>query len=52
MKGLRIVTLLAEGDRARYGVYRQAEFGQATANPNYVRQQLDLLIDMKSRFLA
>ena len=26
-KGLRVVTLLAEGERARYGVYRQAEFG-------------------------
>ena len=27
--GVRIVWLLAEADRARYGVFRQAEFGDA-----------------------
>ena len=29
--GVRIVWLLAEADRARYGVFRQAEFGDASA---------------------
>lgn len=48
-RGVRIVTLLAEADRARYGVFRQAEFGEASADPETVRTQLDLLIDLKAR---
>jgi hypothetical protein len=51
-KGLRLVTLLAEGERARYGVYRQAEFGDAAADPDDVRRQLDLLADLKASFEA
>lgn len=51
-KGLRIVTLLAEGDRVRYGVFRQAEFGNAVADALSVNQQLDLLIDMKKIIFA
>jgi hypothetical protein len=31
--GIRIVWLLAEADRARYGVFRQAEFGEARIDP-------------------
>ena len=31
--GVRIVWLLAEADRARYGVFRQAEFGDAAIDP-------------------
>ena len=31
--GVRIVWLLAEADRARYGVFRQAEFGDAGFDP-------------------
>lgn len=32
--GLRIVWLLAEADRARYGVFRQAEFGDVRIDPD------------------
>ena len=31
--GVRFVWLLAEADRARYGVFRQAEFGDAALHP-------------------
>ncbi len=47
-KGVRLVTLLAEADRARYGVFRQAEFGDVAANPDDVRLQLDLLLELKA----
>lgn len=46
-EGLRVVTLLAEGARARYGVYRQADFGECSASPDEVRLQLDLLLALK-----
>ena len=32
-KGLRMVVLLAQADRARYGVFRQADFGDYTLDP-------------------
>jgi hypothetical protein len=51
-KGMRLVTLLAEGERARYGVYRQAEFGDAAADPANVRHQLELLRDLKASLNA
>lgn len=44
-KGVRLVYLLAEGDRARYGVFRQADFGDAVVSP-------ELLEDMIVRLLA
>ena len=39
-KGLRMVVLLAQADRARYGVFRQAEFGDYTLDPG----QLEVII--------
>ena len=38
--GVRIVWLLAEADRARYGVFRQAEFGDATLDPALIERLL------------
>jgi hypothetical protein len=35
-KGVRIVWLLAEADRARYGVFRQAEFGDSGIDPELI----------------
>lgn len=39
-KGVRIVWLLAEAERARYGVFRQAEFGDATLDPALIGRLL------------
>jgi hypothetical protein len=39
-KGVRIVWLLAEAERARYGVFRQAEFGAAALDPVLVERLL------------
>ncbi|KQV01314.1 hypothetical protein ASD12_01980 [Mesorhizobium sp. Root102] len=39
-KGIRIVWLLAEADRARYGVFRQAEFGDATLDAALIERLL------------
>ncbi|MFD1987481.1 hypothetical protein ACFSOZ_34240 [Mesorhizobium newzealandense] len=39
-KGVRIVWLLAEAERARYGVFRQAEFGDATLDPTLIERVL------------
>ncbi|RUU12292.1 hypothetical protein EOD10_17490 [Mesorhizobium sp. M7A.T.Ca.TU.009.01.3.2] len=39
-KGVRIVWLLAEAERARYGVFRQAEFGDATLEPALIERLL------------
>jgi hypothetical protein len=44
-KGIRLVYLLAEADRARYGVFRQADFGDTTVGA-------ELLEDMITRLLA
>ncbi len=38
--GVRIVWLLAEADRARYGVFRQAEFSGATIDPALIEALL------------
>jgi hypothetical protein len=38
--GVRIVWLLAEADRARYGVFRQAEFGGAALDPALIGRLL------------
>ena len=38
--GVRIVWLLAEADRARYGVFRQAEFGDARLDPALIERLL------------
>lgn len=39
--GVRIVWLLAEAERARYGVFRQAEFGDATLEPALIERLLE-----------
>lgn len=39
-KGVRIVWLLAEAERARYGVFRQAEFGGARLDPVLIERLL------------
>jgi hypothetical protein len=38
--GVRIVWLLAEADRVRYGVFRQAEFGDAALHPALIEKLL------------
>ncbi|TGS71451.1 hypothetical protein EN844_00015 [Mesorhizobium sp. M3A.F.Ca.ET.201.01.1.1] len=40
-KGVRIVWLLAQADRARYGVFRQAVFGDAALDPALIERLLD-----------
>ncbi len=49
--GLRIVWLIAEADRARYGVFRQAEFGEPVLSPALVRDLLDRLIAIRQSVL-
>jgi hypothetical protein len=46
-KGLRIVLLAGEADRARYGVFRQADFGDVIIDPLMVTDSLDLLIALR-----
>lgn len=46
-KGIRLVRQLAEGDRARYGVFRQADFGDTTIDPALLRGMLDKLIALQ-----
>ncbi|TIS83722.1 MAG: hypothetical protein E5W99_14865, partial [Mesorhizobium sp.] len=40
-KGVRIVWLLAQADRARYGVFRQAAFGDARLDPTLIEKLLE-----------
>ena len=40
--GVRIVWLLAEAERARYGVFRQAAFGDAQIDPALIERLLRL----------
>ncbi|TIR70243.1 MAG: hypothetical protein E5X24_09910, partial [Mesorhizobium sp.] len=40
-KGVRIVWLLAQADRARYGVFRQAAFGDARLDPALIEKLLE-----------
>ncbi|CDX61393.1 conserved exported hypothetical protein [Mesorhizobium plurifarium] len=40
-KGVRIVWLLAEAERARYGVFRQAAFGDAGIDPALIKRLLE-----------
>lgn len=49
--GLRIVWLLAEADRARYGVFRQAEFGKTQIESKVVQDILDRLIAIRKDIL-
>jgi hypothetical protein len=49
--GIRIVWLLAEAERARYGVLRQAEFGEVQIEGQLVRDILDRLIAIRKDIL-
>jgi hypothetical protein len=51
-KGLRLVLQMAEADRARYGVFRQADFGGAVVDPDVLREALDRLMDLQQDILA
>jgi hypothetical protein len=46
--GLRIVVQLAEGDRARYGVFREANFGGASIDVNVATKIMDSLIALRT----
>jgi hypothetical protein len=48
-KGLRFVLQAAEADRARYGVYREANFGDTAISGNLVQKTMDILIDLSER---
>lgn len=50
-KGCRLVWQLAEADRVRYGVFRQADFGDVTLEPDLVRDLLDRLIALRKSIL-
>ena len=47
-KGLRIVSMLAEADRARYGVFRQADFGDVCLASEDVQNIMDTLIALQA----
>lgn len=51
-KGLRLVMQMAEADRARYGVFRQADFGGAVVDPDVLREAIDRLMDLQQDILA
>ncbi|TPM35202.1 hypothetical protein FJ967_21095 [Mesorhizobium sp. B2-3-4] len=46
-KGVRIVWLLAEAERARYGVFRQAAFGGAAIDPALIERLLTSLSKLR-----
>lgn len=50
-KGLRMVVLLAQADRARYGVLRQADFGEQTLNPDQLEDIIKRLLALRSDIL-
>jgi hypothetical protein len=50
--GLRIVWLLAEAERARYGIFRQAEFGSPEIDQTVLRDILDRLLAIRKDILA
>ncbi len=47
-KGLRMVVMMAEADRARYGVFRQADFGEAALDPGMLKDMLDRLLALRN----
>jgi hypothetical protein len=50
--GLRLVTLLAEADRLRYGVLRQAEFGNVTLAPELLQGIIVRLLSLRDDIIA
>lgn len=51
-KGLRIVWQIAEADRGRYGIFRQAEFGNVSLDADLLLRLLDQLIEIRKSVLA
>jgi hypothetical protein len=45
--GVRLVWLLAEASRARYGVFREADFGDMDVDPAILNDLLDRLIKLR-----
>ncbi len=50
-KGLRFVWQVAEADRVRYGIFRQADFGEVTLDDALVCDLLDRLIVLRQSIL-
>ena len=50
--GVRLVWMLAEAERARYGVLRQAEFGEVALQPQLLRELLARLVAVRDSVLA
>ena len=50
--GLRIVWLMGEAERARYGIFRQAEFGEVFLSPDLLKDILDELGALRASILA
>ena len=50
--GVRMVWLLAEADRARYGIFRQAEFGDVEIEAKVLRDILESLLDIRQAVTA
>ena len=46
-KGVRIVWQLAEAERGRYGIFRQAEFGDVRLEPELLSTILDRLVAIR-----
>lgn len=51
-KGLRIVVLVAEVDRLRYGVFREADFGETVIDPAITKHCLDNLLALNENLKA
>jgi hypothetical protein len=49
---VRMVWLLAEADRARYGVFRQAEFGDVEIEAKVLRDILDSLLEIRQAVMG
>lgn len=49
--GLRLVWLLGEADRLRYGVFREADFGAAGLGPELLGSLLDRLVTIRQSIL-
>lgn len=50
--GVRLVWLLAEASRARYGVFREADFGAAVLERALLRELLDRLVAIRQSILT
>lgn len=50
-KGIRMVVQMAEAERARYGVFRQAEFGEVALEAPLLRDILERLIAIRAAIL-